>query len=77
MHIADLYPGIVSDSSVLAGKPTIKGTRVPVDLVLGQLASGMALDEVGYEYGLSPEDIRAALGYAAQRIAEELVYTTR
>ncbi len=67
----ELYPGIISDPDILHGKPVIKGTRVPVALVLEKLAGGMSIDEVIYEYYLQPEDIRAALGYAAQRLTEE------
>ncbi len=73
----ELYPGIVSELNILAGKPVIKGTRVPVELVLGKLAGGMSVEEVIYEYYLSIEGVRAALGYAAQRLAEEVIYVTQ
>ncbi|HVB21761.1 MAG TPA: DUF433 domain-containing protein [Ktedonobacteraceae bacterium] len=59
---------------MLGGKPVIKGTRVPVSLVLGKLAGGMSIDEVLYEYYLSITDIRAALGYATQRLMDEVIY---
>jgi len=73
MSAVELYPGVVSDPEILGGKPVIKGTRVPVSLVLGKLAGGMSMEEVIYEYYLSLEGIRAALGYAAQRMAEETI----
>ena len=76
MQPVELYPGISSHQGILGGKPVIRGTRVPVDLVLGQLASGMTTEEVCCEYHLTPEQIRAALGYAAQRMSEEVVYAT-
>lgn len=76
MQSIELYPGIISDPAILNGKPVIKGTRVPVALVLGKLASGMSIDEVIYEYYLNLEGVRAALGYAAQRMAEEDIYVT-
>lgn len=69
----ELYPGIVSDPDILGGKPVIRGTRVPVALVLAKLAGGMNMDEVIYEYYLSVDGVRAALGYAAQRMAEEVI----
>mgnify|MGYP001423461371 CR=1 FL=1 len=69
----ELYPGIVSNPDILGGKPVIKDTRVPVALVLAKLAGGMSMDEVIYEYYLSIDGVRAALGYAAQRIAEEVI----
>jgi uncharacterized protein (DUF433 family) len=71
MQSVELYPGIISDSGILNGKPVIKGTRVPVALVLGKLAGGMSIDEVIYEYYLSIEGVRAALGYAAQRMVAD------
>jgi len=77
MSSIELYPGIITDSGILGGKPVIKGTRVPVSLVLGQLASGMSIEEVMYEYYLDIKGIRAALGYAAQRLDEEMIYATK
>ena len=76
MQPIELYPGISSHQGILGGKPVITGTRVPVDLVLGQLASGMSEEQVSYEYHLTPEQIRAALGYAAKRLSEEVIYAT-
>jgi uncharacterized protein (DUF433 family) len=49
MQAVEIYPGIVSDPGILGGKPVIKGTRVPVSLVLGKLAGGMSIDEVAYD----------------------------
>lgn len=77
MSAVELYAGVVSDPQILGGKPVIKGTRVPIALVLGKLAGGMSVDEVMYEYYLTLEDIRAALGYAAQRLSEEVIYVTK
>ncbi|HLQ29685.1 MAG TPA: DUF433 domain-containing protein [Ktedonobacteraceae bacterium] len=76
MQAVELYPGVISDPNILGGKPVIKGTRVPVALVLGKLAGGMSIDEVMYEYYLNLEGIRATLGYAAQRLTEEVIYVT-
>ncbi|MEO8970426.1 MAG: DUF433 domain-containing protein [Ktedonobacteraceae bacterium] len=66
MASIELYPGVITDPDILGGKPIIKGTRVPVSLVLGKLAGGMSIEEVLYEYYLSIADIRAALGYTVQ-----------
>ena len=66
-----LGPRIVADAKVCFGKPVIEGTRVPVDLVLGQLAGGMAIEAVCKEYDLAREDVLAALAYAAQTVAAE------
>ena len=54
---------IVIDPAICHGKPVIRGTRMPVSLVVGSLAGGMAFDEVRQEYDLTAEDIRAALKF--------------
>ncbi|HEX3890027.1 MAG TPA: DUF433 domain-containing protein [Verrucomicrobiae bacterium] len=56
---------IVSDPGILRGKPCIKGTRIPVALVLGYLAAGRGGDEILREFpGLTSENISACLDYA-------------
>ena len=62
---------ITIDEKVRFGKPVIKGTRVPVDLVIGKLAGGMTYEEVMAEYDLGRQDILAALDYAAKRLSGE------
>jgi uncharacterized protein (DUF433 family) len=57
----EIYPGIISDPEILGGEAVIKGTRIPVSLILGHLASGMSVDELVYEYDLVKEDIYSAL----------------
>jgi uncharacterized protein (DUF433 family) len=62
-----LLQRIVVDPTICFGKPTIRGTRVRVGLVLGLLADGMTVDEVLADYPhLTEEDVRAALAYGAQ-----------
>jgi uncharacterized protein (DUF433 family) len=68
-----LAPRIVVDERVRSGKPIIEGTRVPVDVVPGTLAAGMTTEAVTGEYGLTREDVLAALGYAARTVAQEEV----
>ena len=56
---------IVSNPDMLRGKPRIKGTRIPVSLVLGYLAAGYTQDEIIQEFpDLSTEQIAACLDYA-------------
>ena len=62
---------VIVDPRIRHGKPIIKGTRVPVQVVLGALAGGMTYEEVMEEYDLTREDIRAALKYAAAVIDVE------
>jgi len=60
---------IVIDRKVMGGKPVIKGTRVPVQVILGGLAGGMTAREVSLEYRVTPADVKAALAYAAEAMA--------
>ena len=60
---------IVIDPAVRHGKPIIKGTRVPLEIILGSLAGGMEIVEIVKEYDLQKEDVLAALAYAARVIA--------
>ena len=60
---------------VMAGKPVIRGTRIPVELIVRMLAQGISESEILQEYPrLQPEDIRAALAYAAGVLAREDVF---
>jgi len=68
-----IAPRISVDESVRFGRPVIQGTRVPVDLVLGKLAGGMALEEVAGEYDLTRDQVLAVLAYAAQTVAAEQI----
>ena len=62
---------IVIDPKICHGKPIIRGTRLPVAIVLGSLAGGMSFDEVQREYSISIDDIRAAIGYANALVERE------
>jgi uncharacterized protein (DUF433 family) len=64
------HPRIVLDPAICHGKPVIRGSRVPVTLVVGSLAGGMTFEEVEREYDLSADDIRAALKFVGE-IAEQ------
>jgi uncharacterized protein (DUF433 family) len=67
----EIAPGIVVDVNICAGKPVIKGTRIPVEIIIGKLAGGMTYEEVIEEYGVTREDILAALNYAADTLSHE------
>lgn len=62
---------IVIDPKVCHGKPVIRGTRMPVALVVGSLAGGMTFEEVQQEYGLTAAHIRAALKFAGELVEQE------
>ena len=66
---------ITIDADVMVGKPVIGGTRIPVELIVRMLADGVTETEILREYPrLLPEDIRAALAYAARVLADEDVF---
>jgi uncharacterized protein (DUF433 family) len=57
---------------VLQGKPVIRGTRIPVELLLRKLGEGASEEDLLDAYPrLTRGDIRAALAYAADAIALE------
>jgi uncharacterized protein (DUF433 family) len=60
--------------SVMLGKPVIRGTRIPVELILRKLGEGASETDLlaGYPL-LTRDDIRAALRYAADTLAHEEV----
>ena len=60
-----LAPRVVADPNIRFGKQVIEGTRVPVSIVVGKLGGGMTIDELAADYGLTLDDICAALAYAA------------
>lgn len=58
---------IASDPEILRGKPRIKGTRIPVALVLGHLAAGKSPADILTEFpDLTTEQIAACLDYARE-----------
>lgn len=62
---------ITHDPAVMGGKPCVRGLRVTVGTILGLLATGKSRQRIleAYPY-LEPEDIDAALAYAAWRLEE-------
>lgn len=60
------------NSQVMLGKPVIRGTRIPVELLLRKISEGASLEELLDAYPrLSREDILAAVAYAADSLAHE------
>ena len=67
----EIAKGITVDPKVMAGKAVIKGTRMPVDLVLAKLAANPDLDEFFLDYPeLTVDQIRACLRYAVRLVQE-------
>ena len=70
----DLRDRITSDPAVCHGQACISGTRIPVAVVLDNLAAGLSSEGILVEYpGLQADDIRAAIAYAADLARERLL----
>ena len=66
---------IIINSGIMAGKPVIKGTRIPIDTIVRLMAQGITQDEILEDYpNLKKEDIKAALEYVADVIQGENVF---
>ena len=56
-ELVEVIPGKVS------GVPLLRGSRVPIEQVVGSYEGGESVEEIAYNYDLNPEDIRAVLAY--------------
>jgi uncharacterized protein (DUF433 family) len=69
-----LLERIEVNPAVMLGKPVIKGTRIPIELILQKLSEGANEEELLDAYTrLKKIDIRAALAYAASTLAHETI----
>jgi uncharacterized protein (DUF433 family) len=70
-----LLKRIALDPKIMLGKPIIKGTRLPVELIVEKIAYGATYEDLKTDYPfLTDDDIRASILYAAKRLAHEEVY---
>ncbi|MCW5911648.1 MAG: DUF433 domain-containing protein [Cyclobacteriaceae bacterium] len=66
---------IISDTSILLGKPTIKGTRISVELILELMANGWTESMIFESYPkLTREDLKAVFGYLKECMETELYF---
>lgn len=66
---------IVSDPNILAGKPTVSGTRISVELILEKLAAGQTIEQLLAAHPtLTTAGIRAAMAFAAQALRADVIY---
>ena len=73
--MADWRERISIDPAVMQGKPVIRGTRVPVELIVRKLGEGASEADLLDAYPrLTADDLRAALLYAANSLAHEEVF---
>ena len=65
---------VTTDPRVMMGKPVIRGTRIPVELILRRLGAGDSEQQILADHPrLTPDDIRAAQAFAADYLAAEEV----
>lgn len=69
-----VFPGITVDPQIVHGRPVVAGTRVPVEVVVGELTGGLSFEEVMADYHLTIEQIRAGLAYAARILSSTTFY---
>ena len=75
MKPTDWHERIELNPKVLLGKPVVKGTRLAVEFIIDLLAQGWTEDAIIQNYpGLTPDDIRACLGYASASLGDEKIY---
>lgn len=68
----EIFDRIESDPKIIHGKPVIKGTRIPVDLILRKLSEGADKEELLQAYpNITEKDIRAVLAYATKVLSFE------
>ncbi len=68
-----MFDRITFDAQIIGGRACIRGMRIPVSVIVGQLAHGASIGEVLADYpDLEPEDIQQALQYAAWLAQEEI-----
>jgi uncharacterized protein (DUF433 family) len=68
---------IVQDQNIHFGKPVIKGTRVTVSALVAAIASGDPIEQVAEDYGVSVDDVRAAIKFAvahAESVFDSLLH---
>jgi uncharacterized protein (DUF433 family) len=70
-----LLQRIEINPKIMVGKPVIRGTRIPVELIVRLLGQGIPEAEILRQYPrLQEDDIRAALSYAASVLAHEEIF---
>ncbi|MFW6150360.1 MAG: DUF433 domain-containing protein [Chloroflexota bacterium] len=73
MSSDELLKRVSADPNICAGKPCIRGTRIYIAIILDALAEGLTTEEIVDHYpSLEPDDIRAALAYAAELARENV-----
>ena len=67
------FERITFDPKIMGGRACIRGMRIPVSVIVGQIANGATVEEVLADYSdLTVEDVKQALEYAAWLTQEEV-----
>lgn len=70
----DYLERITQDPNIMVGKPVVKGTRIPVERVVGHLAHNPDLDDLFAAYPeLTRDDVKACLAFAHQAVERKRV----
>lgn len=73
--MTNTHQKITINPNIMMGKPIIAGTRITVELILRQLAQGIAIEKILQNYPhLNRDDIYAAINYAANLTEQEHIY---
>ena len=71
----EMFERVTFDPKIMGGRACIRGMRIPVSVLVGQIAHGATVDEILADYpDLEREDVQEALEYAAW-LAQEEVHT--
>ena len=65
---------IMIDADIHHGEPCVRGTRIPVSIIIGSLADGMSFAQIEEQYPqLNDQDILASLAYAAEAVRQDVL----
>ena len=67
-RIRKISPGIVQDPTINSGRPTIEGTRIFVDRIIGHLESGMSIEEISQEYDLQRSQVERVKQLSSEQV---------
>lgn len=68
-RVPNLLERIVTDPEIMLGKPTVRGTRIPVELILEQLSYNLDLGELFAAYPrLTEDDVKACIAFAQRTV---------
>lgn len=70
----NLLEAVQIDPAVCHGKSIIPGKRVPLSIIVGSVAGEMSLEHIEHEYGVTREEIDAALAFANDLVQEESLH---